>query len=87
MDEKFTAQLIAELKHRHETLHVATEQAFAMLATATARQTNADVLAQNLERLEALFARQTPNEVRSQMIQKAISLVRNSGTPQAGQAH
>jgi hypothetical protein len=83
---KFFQQVIAELHQQHTTLKTGAEQAIAIVATVAARQLDAQVLAQNLERIEALFSKQAPNEVRSEMIHAAISLVRNSGTP-AGQSH
>lgn len=80
-DSRFFQQIIAELQQRHDTLRAASEQAIAMLATAAARQMNTETVAQNLERMEAMFARQVPNEIRSEMIRLATSLIRNSGTP------
>ncbi len=77
----FFKQMIAEFTHREAELRLANGQAFAILATATARQMDAEILAQNLERMEAQFARQAPSEVRAEMIRLATSLVRNSGTP------
>lgn len=76
----FFQQLMAEFTHRETALRVATTQTIAMLATATARQLNAEMLAETLEHMEAQFARQVPNEVRAEMIRFATSLVRNSGT-------
>ncbi|MDA8093402.1 MAG: hypothetical protein M0T84_05720 [Betaproteobacteria bacterium] len=82
----FFQQVLAELQHKQGVLLQAAEQTIAMVATAAARQMNAEILAQNLERMEGLFSHQVPNEVRSEMIRLAISMVRNSGTA-AGHAH
>lgn len=85
-NSEFFQQVIAELQANHATLRLAAEQAIAILATAAARQMNANVLALALEGLEAPFADQAPNAARSSMIRLAIDLVRNSGTP-ARQSH
>lgn len=82
----FFQQIIAELAAERQQLLEGAKQAIAIVATASARQLDADVLAQNLERMEALFSRQAPNEARSEILDYAIGLVRNSGKP-AGQPH
>lgn len=78
---RFFQQIIAELNAQHTALRTATAQALAVVATAAARQTNADVFAQNIERMEKLMARQIPNPIRSDLLATVTSLVRNSGTP------
>lgn len=82
----FFQKLIAELEAERRQLLEGAKQAIAIVATASARQLDADVFAQNLERMEALFSRQAPNEARSEILDCAIGLVRNSGKP-AGRAH
>lgn len=82
-NSEFLQQIIAELRHEQTTQRAACEQAIAMLATACARQMNAETLAQTLERMECQFALHMPNARRTEMIRFAASLVRNSGTPAA----
>ena len=83
---KFFQDLIAELLAKQRSQHEAALQAIAIIATAAARQLDAAVFAQNLERMEALFARQAPNAGRSEILDFAIGLVRNSGTKAGPQA-
>ena len=83
---KFFQDIIAELLAKQRIQHEAAMQSAGMIATAAARQLDAAVFAQNLERMEALFAHQAPNEARSEILDFAIGLVRNSGTKAGPQA-
>ena len=82
----FFKQIMAEMSARHEELRQATTDTITMIATATARQMDADLFVQNLERMDQMFSRQAPNALRSEMVRLIISLVHTSGTPH-GQDH
>lgn len=77
---EFFQAVITELRAENRIHHEAALQAVGMIATAAARQLDPALFAQNLERMEALLARQAPNAARSEILDFAIGFVRNSGT-------